>query len=348
MNIKVRFISSTLAFVLVVHVVIIASGQSENFIKAFEKETSGNNVEESIKFKNISKLSYYPDTLPSWFFEPPKSTLDCIYAVGISDPDMEPQKAKEMAYYRAKAITNIYLGSKLQYYRDVYTSEQESGRYTTYRQRFDTYFKVTSLNKTRDCDFAVVDSHLTRYNESLILIKYEPKHLEQKNELLSVTGTVLYVEAQVDDAFEVQAEYELRSAFMQPEKNLLSAHSLYREKGNKFLAYSQFLDSIHDFPVYIYKYASSKWNKSTQPLVSYNGLWSKFTREMLRYLTLETEQTRVRIKNLGEKYNPAMTNLARQIVSYNAQLRLNGIEFANDSIKLKLVVNEIESKIEKP
>jgi len=347
MNIKVRLISSTFAIVLVVGIVIIANGQSENFIKTFEKETNGNNTEESVKFKNINKLSYYPDTLPSWFFEPPQSTLDCIYAVGISDPDMEPQKAKEMAYHRAKAIANIYLGSKLQYFRDVYTSEQESGRYTNYRQRFDTYFKVTSLNKTRDCDFALVDSHFTRYNESLVLIKYEPKQLEQKNELLSVIGTVLYVEAQIDDAFEVQAEYELRSTFIQPSKSLLSAHSLYREKGNKFLAYSQFLDTIHDFPVYIYKYASPKWNKNTQPLISYNGLWSKFTREMLRYLTLETEQTRVRVKNLGEKYNPAMTNLARQIVSYNAQLKLNGIEFASDSIKLKFVLTEIESEIKK-
>ncbi len=344
---KRQFLNICLSIVLTILLTGNSHSQSNTFIKTFEKETSGNNDEQSVKFKNVTKLSFYPDTLPSWFFEPPKSTPDCIYAIGISDPDMVSQKAKEMAFHRAKAIANIYLGTKLQYYRDVYTSEKESGRYTNYRQRFDTYFKITSLNKTRDCDFAIVDSHLTRYNESLILIKYEPKQLEQKNELLSVIGTVLYIEAQVDDAFEVQAEYELRSAFMQPEQKLISAHSLYREKANKFLAYSQFLDSINDFPVFIYKYASPKWDKNTQPLVSYNGLWSKFTREMLRYLTLETEQTKVRIKNLGEKYNPAMTNLARQIVSYNAQLKLNGIEFANDSVKLKFVINEIETEIKK-
>ena len=333
------FITSSIITLSVISVL----GQSSTFIKTFEKETGGNTSDESTRFKNVTRLSFYPDTLPSWFFNPPKNAQNCIYAVGISDPDMEPKKAKEMAIHRAKAMANLYLGAKLQYYRDVYTSEKESGKYTNYRQRFDTYFKMSSLNKTDNSEFAVIDSHLTRYNESLILMKWEPKELQQKAELISVIGTVLYIEAQVEEAFEVQAEYELRSAFRQPENNILSAHFLYREKGNKFLAHSEYLDSVNEFPVYIYKYASPDWNKNIQPLVSYNGLWSKFTRGMLRYLTIETEQSKVKVKNLGEKYSPSLTNLARQIVSYKARLELNGIEFANDSIKFKIVVNEINS-----
>ena len=341
---RIRFINTCFTITFIVLSITSANGQSNSFIKTFEQETGGKTTDESVKFKNVTKLSFYPDTLPSWFFNPPQNTMNCLYAVGISDPDMEPPKAKEMAYHRAKAIAGLYLGSKLQYYRDVYTSEKESGRYTNYRQRFDTYFKISSLTKANDCEFAIVDSHLTRYNESMILVKYEPKEFQQKIELQSVIGTVLYVEAQVEEAFEVQAEYELLSAFRQPENNILSAHFLYREKGNKFLSHSEYLDTINEFPVYIYKYASPKWNKNMQPLVSYNGLWSKFTREMLRYLTLETEQSKIRIKKLGERYNPVLTNLTRQIVSYRAQLKLNGIEFANDSIKLNMAVNEIDSE----
>lgn len=319
--------------------------QNNNFEKIFEKETNGTTTVDSNKFKNISTLSYYPDTLPSWFFSPPQSTLNCIYAIGISDPDMEPIKAKEMAIHRAKAMAGIYLNAKLQYFRDVYSSEKESGRYTDYRQRFDTYFKVSSLTKIEDESFAVVDSHMTRYNESMILIKYSPTTSPSlENKLLSVVGTVLYIEAQVDDAFDVQAEYELLTALKQPEKDIQSAHFLYREKGNKFLSNSEYLNNIIAFPVYIYKYASPDWNKNTEPLVSYNGLWSKFTRELLRTLTLTTEQTKIKIKTLGEKYNPSMSNLSREIVSYKAQLKLNGIVFERDSMKLNLSVNEIISE----
>jgi len=317
-------------------------GQSGAFEKIFQKETQGTESSSSTKFKNITRLSYYPDTLPSWFFTPPSSTLNSIYAVGISDPDMEPANAKLMAIHRAKAMIGLYLNAKMQYYRDVYTSEKESGQYSNYRQRYDTYFKVSSLSNIDDESFAVVDSHMTRYNESMILIKYSPTSLQNVgvNKLL-VVGTVLYVEAQVEDAFEVQAEYELLSALREPAKQAQSAHFLYREKGNKFLSNSEYLNCDIDFPVYIYKYISPDCIANTPPLVSYNGLWSKFTREMLRSLTLTTEQTKIKIKNLGEKYNPATSNLSREIVSYLAQLKLNGIVFESDSMKLDFVVNEI-------
>ena len=335
-----------LVFLLIAFIPSNLIGQEKNkFEKTFLNETSQSQNKTSNKFKNITKISYYPDTLPTWFFTPPQSTMDCIYAVGISDPDMVPDKGKEMAIHRAKAMAGLYINSKLQYLRDVYTSEKQSGKYSDYRQRFDTYFKISSASKLDDASFAVVDSHLTRYNEQMILIKYSPTSLkaEGKN-VLTVVGTVLYIEAQVSEAFEVQAEYELLSALKQTESTTQSAHYLYREKGNKFLSNSEYLKSKIEFPVYIYKYAAPTWDKNTQPLVSYNGLWSKFTRELLRNLTHTTQQTKTRIKNLGEKYNPATSNLARETVSYLAQLKLNGIVFERDTMKLDLSVNEVTNQ----
>lgn len=316
--------------------------EKNNFEKTFLKETSESQNRSSNKFKNLTKLSFYPDTLPTWFFTPPQGTNNCIYAIGISDPDMESAKAKEMAIHRAKAMAGIYLNAKFQYFRDVYTSDKQSGRYSDFRQRYDTYFKVSSASKIDDDSFAVLDSHMTRYNESMILIKYEPKALQnESNNLISVVGTVLYIEAQVADAFEVQAEYELLSALRQSENVTQSAHYLYREKGNKFLSNSEYLNNKIEFPVYIYKYTAPTEDKSTPPLISYNGLWSKFTRELLRSLTLSTQQTKTRIKNLGEKYNPSTSNLTRETVSYLAQLKLNGIVFERDTMKLDLNINEI-------
>jgi hypothetical protein len=128
----------------------------------------------------------------------------------------------------------------------------------------------------------------------------------------------------------------------QPQNSIQSAHYLYREKGNKFLSNSEFINDKIEFPVYIYKYISPNCDKNTPPLVSYNGLWSKFTRELLRNLTLTTEQTKIRIKNLGEKYNPATSNLSRETVSFLAQLKLNGIVFERDTMKINLSVNEIK------
>jgi len=334
---------TTILFLIIAFSPSSSNGQEKaKFEKTFLNETSQSQNRSSNKFKNITRISYYPDTLPSWFFTPPQSTADCIYAIGISDPDMESSNGKAMAIHRAKAIAGLYLNSKFQYLRDVYTSDKQSGRYSEYRQRFDTYFKISSTQKLDDASFAVVDSHMTRYNESMILIKYSPNSLQvDDNNSLSVVGTVLFIEAQVSDAFEVQAEYELLSLLRQSKIPTQSAHYLYREKGNKFLSNSEFLNNKIEFPVYIYKYASPDWDTNTQPLTSYNGLWSKFTRELLRCLTLTTQQTKTRIKNLGEKYDPASANLSRETISYLAQLKLNGIVFERDTMKLNFSVNEI-------
>lgn len=319
--------------------------EKDKFEKIFLKETDGEISKESNKFKNITNLSYYPDTLPLWFFTPPQSTLDCIYAIGISDPDMKPAMAKEQAIHRAKSLVGIYQGTKMQYYRDVFTSNKESGRYTEYRQRFETYFKISAATKINEASFAVIDSHMTRYNESMILIKYAPDYVTNDSikKILSVIGTILFVEAQVGEAFEVQAEYELQSALKISRDSMQSAHFLYREKGNKFLSNSEYLDKLVEFPVYIYKYASPSWAENTPPLVSYNGLWSKFTRELLRNLTLTTEKNKIRIKNMGQKYNPENANLSREIASYLAHLKLNGIEFERDTMKIDISVDEFNS-----
>jgi len=317
----------------------------KSFEKIFDKEDIDKATRGSKKFKNISTFSYYPDTLPQWFFTPPQSNENIIYSIGISDPDMELIKAKELAIHRAKALACICLKSKFQYFRDMYTSEQQEGKYSTYRQRFDTYFKISALSLIDEEFFSVIDTHFTRYNEYVALIKFTPSAVQKSKMIVSAVGTVLYIEAQVKDAFEVQAEYELKSTFKSPEMRDIDAHYLYREKGNKFLTNSTYLGSTIDFPVYVYKYASPFWTENTTPLTSYNGLWSKFTQELFRYLTLTTEESRKRIKNMGQQYNPENANLSREVASLAASLKLNGIEFARDTIKFNIQIKEEYARV---
>jgi len=322
-------------------------GQNEKaFEKIFLKETQNSeNSSTSAKFRNIKSFSYYPDTLPSWFFNPPSTTPECIYAVGISDPDMNPAKAKELAIYRAKVMAVIYNFAKLQYFRDSYTSEEQSGRYVNTRVRFDTFFKISAASKFDDESFAVVDSHMTRYNEAMILIKYSPKTIQDEaSKMLSVVGKVLYIEAQVGSAIEDQAQYEVLSVLKPYQNQIQTSHFIYTEKGDRFSSTSDFLDSTINFPAYLYKYASPAWANNTPPMSAYNGLWSKFTRELFYRLTITTEQTKTKVKNLGESYNPQSANLSREVVSYLAQIKLNGIEFERDTMKLKLNVNEVDDQ----
>lgn len=314
----------------------------QNFNKVFEKETADKNIiKNKGKFKNIEVLSYYPDTLPQWFFRIPTSNSE-VYTVGISDPDMELAKAKELAILRAKSNALLCSNAKIQYFRDIYTSAQEAGRYTNLRQRFDTYFKISASSAVNNDMFAVVDTHFTRYNEYIVLLKYNPT-ISATNDTFNLTaiGTTLFIEASVDDAFEDQAEYEMMTINQPSQSEQRKAHYLFREKGSRFLSYSAFDNQENEYPVYIYTYASPNWDKTRHAFTSYNGLWSIYTRQLLNYLTLNSQQNSIKLKNLGEQYSSQLSTLTREIASFTAKLSINGINFDSDTLKLDVQVEEI-------
>ena len=314
------------------------------FEKTFEKETQLNKLTGYGKFKNIKRISFYPDTLPSWFFRLPKSTGSSIYAIGISDPDLTPEDAAFQALHRAKSLAVLSDKTLMQYYRDVYTLDNADEDYKSYGQRFDTYLKISSTTRADSSCFEVVQTHLTRYNEAVILVRFTPLASDDsaQGDQITAVGTALYVEAQIDDAFDTQAEYD----FMTTHKNCLgvnfSSHFTYREKGKRFLAISNFLGNTLNYPIYNYKYSNPGWVKNTDPLISYNGLWSIYAKKILQQLTLKTQETAVYIKNLEESYTSETRNLVREIAIKNVQLQINGIDFGRDSLAFDLNIVELD------
>lgn len=314
----------------------------QDFNKVFEKETAERiEAVKNGKFKNVQILSYYPDTLPRWFFNPPANN-GLVYALGISDPDMEMAKAKDLALLRAKTNALLFSNSKVQYFRDIYTSAVEAGRYTNLRQRFDTYFKLSASALVNNEMFAVVDTHFTRYNEYIVLLSYNPSNTSGADSInLTAISTSFFVEASVDGAFEEQAEYEMMSIEHPTANTQQKAHYLYREKGERFLSYSLFAQAENDYPVYVYSYASPYWSSPRRAFTSYNGLWSIFSRQFLNFLTLNSQNSSIKLKNLGEQYTSESTSLTREIASFTARLNINGINFDSDTFKLDIQVEEL-------
>ncbi len=324
----------------------VYSQNKNNFEEIFKKETEGDLKKGRDKFQNIAQLSYYPDTLPTWFFRTPQADINSIYAIGISDPDLTAEDASRQALHRAKTMAILFSKAKIQYFRDVYTSEYHDGVRKRYGQRFDTYFKLSATGYADSTCFTVKEHHFTRYNEAVILIKYTPLEKDSISEapkpgLISTVGTALYIEAQIGEAFEPQAEYEFITRLQTPEQTNERAHFVYTQRGNKFLSNSEFDGKKHEFPLYSYKYANPLWQKNTTPLVSYNGLWSIYSKKLLRQLTLETEQTSVSIRTLGEQYSPQMSNLTREVATKTTKMLLNGIEFGVDSIGFDIQLKEL-------
>lgn len=310
------------------------------FVQDTAKKVKGTS---NCAFKNISTLSYYPDTLPEWFFNPPE-LYQGVVGLGISDPDMPMEKAKEQAYLRAKSMALLNSNARVQYYRDIYSSANEVGRYTNLRQRFDTYFKISSLAMVSNTMFEVVDTHFTRYNEYLVLLKYNPdNHSGDSLYKLTSVGSAFLVEATFDDVVDEQAEYELLCNSTFGEDSVANSHFLFREKGNRFLT-SSFMNNVEvGYPMFPYSYASSQDSVKPRPFISYSGLWSSYLRQLVNYLTLNAQQSSIKLKSMDDQYSTKLTNLSREIASFRASLSINGIKFANDTLKLDLQLTEVES-----
>jgi len=335
-----------LAIFLFILLAISAKGQKEAFEKIFEKETQQRETANYGRFKNIERVSFYPDTLPSWFFSPPASSSESTFAIGISDPDLLPNEAIFQAMHRAKSMAILQHKAYIQYYRDVYTVAYSEQTYKGYGQRFDTYFRLSAAAQADSGCFTTEKVHLTRYNEAVVLLRYSPSITDSTGSSsslkISTVGTALYIEAQIDNVFEPQAEYEIVTQHLTPNGFDINSHFTYREKGRRFLAISEFMGNERDFPLYNYKYCNPSWEVNKEPLISYNGLWSIYSKKLLRQLTLNTEETSINIRSLDEMYSPEMRNLTREVAIKTAQMHINGIEFGVDSIGFDINVIELK------
>jgi len=341
-----RFLALTVIFFLVTNI----SGSSQNkqqYEKILDKETSPESATSSKgKFKNVKNIGFYPDSLPQWFFQIPE-IYSGIVAVGVSDPDMELSLAKEQAIFRAKSMALLYEKATVQYFRDIYSKAIEVEKYTTYRERFDTYFKISAQALISDNLFAVLDTHVTRYNEYVVLLQYSPLDsgtVESDNVYkLKVLGSGLMVEASFDEAIDNQAEYEF-CCTIPDSATSINADFIFREKGLRFLTSSEYNGSKIDYPVYPYKYVSNASTSVTSlPLTSYSGLWSVCTRQLIRYLSLNAQNSSIKLKNMNDDFQEEAVNLTREIASFYARLKINGIKFDNDTLKMDIELKDKQS-----
>ncbi len=325
---------------------VFSQNPSARFRDIFEKETRSNQESQYGNFKNTGPLSFFPDTLPEWFFQPPQSSHNNIYAIGISDPDIPEEEAIQQAFYRARVLSSMFFQSKVEYIRDIFTSNQEDVYQRGYRQRFDTFFRITSRLEADSSQFNIVEKHLTRYNEAIVLVSYMPgmpvntvnKGISDK--IISM-AKLLYIEAQVGDAFEPQSSYEIISTIQDHDSQNANASYISIKKGNRELIDSEFLGKKINYPLFVYRYVNPQWPAFTRPLVSHNGLWALFAQDFLEHITLTTEQSTLRLKTLTEQTQPGLSDMLREVSSMNAKIYLKKIDFSNKNMKFEIIFEEL-------
>ncbi len=327
---------------------LILSGVGESFCqtpssfrKIFEQETQVQSASRNLPlFENITHLSYFPDTLPDWFFHPPAGDSQNVFAIGISDPDLPEDEAFEQALFRAKTMAMLFSHTKIEYYRDVFSSDKPGHRSKGYRHRFDTYFRLSATDSASRESFTIIDQHVTQYNESIILVKYRPAgSRKQKDFIVTSEATVLYVEARIGNLFEPQAAYNIQSTIIKKDQvQKTSFHCI--QKGRRELVRSERNGQEVEFPVFLYRFTDSQHESNSRPLTAYNGLWGNFIKQTLKHLALATEQSSMRIRVVGENHQPESSELAREVAVKTARLQINQIELQPENLILDMSIQK--------
>ena len=93
MSFSIRYFSiAAINVLIIIACSFSAYSQQEKLLYEIARQKD-KEVSSTPKFMHIARVSFYPDSLPSWFFNPPMSGGDEFYAIGISDPDMPTDSA---------------------------------------------------------------------------------------------------------------------------------------------------------------------------------------------------------------------------------------------------------------
>jgi len=322
---------------------VIAQNPSKEFLGIFDRETTRKSANNRFaNFRNIKVPSFFPDTLPEWFFHLPPPTIGAVFSIGISDPDMPIEMAMEQAINRARVLAILGSGSKIEFIRDIYTVYRPESGTKGYRDRFDSFFRVSSAGNFNDNDFTIIHKHFTRFNEAIVLLKYKTPEtaINCQQESISAIATLLFIEAQVGEVIELQSSYEILSRYEKPGVSLVkNSYNLIR-KGKREQAISKTNGVVNNFPLFVYRYSNPGGPPFTQPLISYYGLWTVFIRDYLGYILHTSEQSILRLKNMEQKSHPEVAGMVREIASFRANIEIHSLEITSGEIIFEMGIEE--------
>ncbi|SDC10148.1 hypothetical protein [Williamwhitmania taraxaci] len=338
MMFPVRYLYALVINILIVCVVGASAAYSQEAKLLYEIMRQKNNEVLSPHFTHIKRISYYPDTIPSWFFNPPLSSSDEYFAVGVSDPDMTRDSAMVQAIERAKGMIALQFDSKIQYFRDIYNIERVSGKYTLQGQKYDTYYKISSNIPFYVPSLAVLDSHFTRYNEQIVLVKYSLPNKTEVQDAVEAKASIVRLEFNLNNVFELQEEYDVYffADYNDPAKNVQTSYN-YRLRDWHYNFTSTTQSKVHTYPSYSYKYYGPNEYDSTIIFTSYPGLWAGLTRGWMREMTTHAEAGRKFVRSIGDSYSPKSENIVRETSRIRGSFGFQGARLRDDKIQVNLL-----------
>ncbi len=313
-----------------------AQTDKKKFEKIFEQETS--DPKYNTRENHSSAYLHTPSqTVPSWFINPPVSTTDAVYAIGISDPGMDTTQALETAIYRAQIIANVLYFSTTQLLCDFYVDEAQNTSDVVYE-----HFSRINAKLPHKADFEIIEKYRDKFDETLVLIKYhaQKKIKASKSNKINLEIYKNEVSSTAYDNFESVYEMLIKAnSKNDPDPAIYQLTELVKRYD---VLTSVNGDSIN-IPIYNLPYLGLTNPADSIGLCYFShGLWKEYLKSIMVYIISKAREKPEKIQLLGEGFNnensdgSSYEKLSRGISQNNMRFVLTHIEATKDNLNVTL------------
>ena len=301
----------------------------QEFIIEFQNSKNNNQQTENLK-NNFCKIH-----LPEWFFCPTKSNDKIIYVLGISDPEMNKDKAFLLAEIRAKALTSFLLNSNIKGLCDNYSNERKLKNSASYSNLYGEFYIIKSNLVIDTNNFKIEETYFTNYNEAIILTSYIINSNNQEEHIFATFNAEIFnlkkiakKNHQFNSIININSEI---SNLINKTKEKFEYKRTSLGKSNKF--YSKFSagkSTINNN----YKYSNSKNIETTKYIKESlsNGLWNAYISALMQDIIFSIEDYKVKTENVNDNYTQKLQNITRQKLEKNITASIHTIIIENNKL----------------
>lgn len=321
-----------LILLLSFYFISIANAQidKEKFKEVFDEEINDSKYSKRENHSGAYQFTS-PQNVPNWFVNIPVSQNNEIYSIGISDPEMDTTSALEMAIYRAQIMATIFEKSTTQLLCDFFKNEVSSSSDIVYE-----HFSRINAKMPLDFKYELVEVYRNSFDETIVLIKKEPKKRRKLKEYNRIILELFKNEIESASYGEIEAVYEL---IVKPNIVDVTSPMFYQltEFGKRADVLSNTDSTSKKIPIYSLKYSGIPNSDSVEYCYFTHGLWKEYLKSVMMVILSKAREKPENIQYLTNSYNKnSLQNTTRGISVNRMGFVLYGIKASQNQIKVNL------------
>lgn len=280
-----------------------------------------------------------PEKLPSWFREFP--VLPASHIIGISDPGMDSVTGYEQALLRGKSLFLLLRNSSFQNITDDYTNYTGEKEVDGYATKFHDYTKISSIDTSIIYNFSVVGQHITKYGETVLLIKANPD-MKSPGKIKS-TAEYMQIFVETGSGIDKIEFINISTVETSNDDDSVANQLSYQYKfvNQSFEILSAFNELNIDLPLRSYNYYPSDNLEFDTTQLSYHahlkkGLWNSYISRFIIEMTSVGKNSPTLIKNTDDFYTKKNEGLIRTILSDTLTFNINYVRIKNNHLLVDL------------